>query len=214
MLTREDIQAALEERHTSKVQRKLSQARVAIAGLGGLGSNVAFSLARIGVGHLHLIDYDRVDITNLNRQQYFIRHIGMYKTDALKAELEEINPYLQVTTDRIKVTEENLDRLFAKEEIICEAFDNPEAKAMLVNGVLERYPDKFLAAASGMAGYGGSNAIHTRRIAGHFYLCGDEVTEPACGRGLMAPRVAICAAHEANLITEYILTGTVRLDGE
>lgn len=214
MLTREEIRKALEERHTPSVQQKLAEASVAVAGLGGLGSNVAFALARIGVGHLHLIDFDRVDITNLNRQQYFIRHIGMYKTDALKAELAEINPFLHITADCVKVTEDNLEKLFAGEKIICEAFDNPEAKAMLVNGILEAYPDTFLVAASGMAGYGASNAIHTRHIMKHFYLCGDETTEPVYGRGLMAPRVAICAAHEANLITEYILMGAVHLDGD
>lgn len=91
-LTKEEIRQALIERHTLPVQERLERARVAIAGLGGLGSNVAFFLARIGVGHLHLIDFDRVDITNLNRQQYFMRHIGMYKTDALREELEQVNP--------------------------------------------------------------------------------------------------------------------------
>lgn len=212
MLAREEIREALEERHTSYVQQKLAEAKVAVAGLGGLGSNVAFALARIGVGNLHLIDFDRVDITNLNRQQYFLRHIGMYKTDALKEELKEINPYLHITSDCVKVTKDNLENLFAGEDIICEAFDNPEAKAMLVNGILETYPEKFMVAASGMAGFGASNAIHTRRIAKRFYLCGDEVTQPSYGKGLMAPRVAVCAAHEANLITEYIITGMVHLD--
>lgn len=204
-LTRQEIRKALEERHTQPVQERLGQARVAIAGLGGLGSNVAFFLARIGVGHLHLIDFDRVDITNLNRQQYFMRHIGMYKTDALKEELEQINPYLEIVTDRVKVSPENLVSLFAEDEIICEAFDDPEAKAMLVNGILEHSPQKLLVAASGMAGYGASNEIHTRKVGSRFYLCGDEISEARAGMGLMAPRVAICAAHEANLITEYII---------
>lgn len=91
-ITKEQIQCALRERHSAGVQDKLDHARVAVAGLGGLGSNVAFALARIGVGHLHLIDFDRVDLTNLNRQQYLLRHLGMYKTDALKEELLQINP--------------------------------------------------------------------------------------------------------------------------
>ena len=204
-LTKEEIHAALCQRHTAQAQEKLDRARVAIAGLGGLGSNVAFALARIGVGHLHLIDFDRVDAANLNRQQYFGRHLGMYKTDALREELLEINPYLDIDADCVRVTEQNLPALFAGESILCEAFDVPEAKAMLVNGVLEYFPDKFLVAASGMAGYGGSDAIRTRKITGHFYLCGDGCTEAAPGRGLMAPRVALCAAHQANLITELIL---------
>lgn len=129
VLTKEEIQAALEERHSPEKQKKLSEGRVTIAGLGGLGSNVAYALARIGVGHLHLIDFDVVDITNLNRQQYFTEHIGMYKTDALKSLLQKINPYIDIQTDCIKVTEENLISLFENAGIICEAFDNPEAKS-------------------------------------------------------------------------------------
>lgn len=204
-LTREQINAALNERHSPRIQSLLSKGNVAIAGLGGLGSNIAYSLARIGVGHLHLIDFDVVDITNLNRQQYFTRHIGLYKTDALKSLLLDINPYLDIHTDCVKVTEENLADLFRENDIICEAFDNPEAKAMLVNGILEHFPEKKLVSASGMAGYESSNTIRTRRITKNFYLCGDQVTEPSPGNGLMAPRVAICASHEANMITRLIL---------
>lgn len=202
-----EIRAALCQRHGEAVQEKLEQARVAVAGLGGLGSNVAFALARIGVGHLHLVDFDRVDLTNLNRQQYFIRHLGLYKTDALRQELLDINPYLDVRTDCVKVTAENLQELFAEDEIICEAFDVAEQKAMLVNGVLEAFPAKRLVAASGMAGFGDSNRIHTRKVTKNFYLCGDEETESAPGAGLMAPRVAVCAAHEANMIVRLILGG-------
>ena len=204
-LTEEEIQKALCERHSPEIQAKLNEAKVAIAGLGGLGSNVAYSLARIGVGHLHLIDFDKVDITNLNRQQYFMRHIGMYKTDALKELLMEINPYLDIRVDCVKVTDENMEKLFAEEDIICEAFDVPECKAMLVNGILEHFPGKKLVAASGMAGFADSNMIRTRKVMKNFYLCGDEKTEPGYARGLMAPRVAICAGHEANQIVQLIL---------
>lgn len=192
-------------RHSNEVQEKLGRAHVAIAGLGGLGSNVAFFLARIGVGHLHLIDFDRVDLSNLNRQQYRISHLGRFKTDALSEELLEIDPYLDLRTDCCRVTEENISPLFQNDTIICEAFDVPENKAMLVNGILEKFPDKKLVAASGMAGFGKSNAITTRQIAPNFYLCGDLHSSPCEGHGLMAPRVAICAGHEANLITELIL---------
>lgn len=201
----EQIDQALSERHSPETQAYLSRGKVAIAGLGGLGSNVAFALARIGVGHLHLIDFDRVDLTNLNRQQYFLEHVGMYKTDALKTQLLRINPYLDIRTDCVRVTEENLTELFSQEDIICEAFDNPEAKAILVCGILEHYPEKKLVAASGLAGYESSNLIHTRRVSRNFYLCGDETTEAVYGKGLMAPRAALCAAHEANIITRLLL---------
>ena len=205
ILAEEEIKAALEERHSPEIQEKLSAGRVAIAGLGGLGSNVAYSLTRIGVGHLHLIDFDVVDITNLNRQQYFMEHLGMPKTDALESLLKKINPYLDIQTDCVRVTEDNIRELFGKWDIVCEAFDDPDAKAMLVNGILEHFPEKKLVSASGMAGFGSSNSIVTEKVTDNFYLCGDRVSAPEYGRGLMAPRVAICAAHEANMITRLIL---------
>ena len=205
VLSKEAIVAALNERHSPEKQKLLSAGRVAIAGLGGLGSNVAYALARIGVGHLHLIDFDVVDITNLNRQQYFMEHVGMYKTEALKSLLMKINPYIEIKTDCVRVTEENIKELFCDNDIVCEAFDNPDAKALLVNGIMEYFPEKKLVSASGMAGFGSSNSIVTRRITKNFYLCGDRVTAPSYGNGLMAPRVAVCAAHEANMITRLIL---------
>ena len=204
-ITEEQIREALCLRHTEAVQEKLSAARAAVAGLGGLGSHIAFFLARIGVGHLHLIDFDRVDLSNLNRQQYRLCHLGMYKTEALRQELLELNPYLQITADCVKVDEENLRQLFEEDEIICEAFDRAEQKALLVNGILEHFPEKKLIAASGMAGFGDSNRIRTRKIAGNFYLCGDGESESLPGMGLMAPRVALCAAHEANAAVSLIL---------
>ena len=175
-LSKEEIYAALNERHSPEIQAVLSAGNVAIAGLGGLGSNVAYSLTRIGVGHLHLIDFDVVDVTNLNRQQYFMEHVGMYKTEALKSLLMKINPYIEIKTDCVRVTEENIKELFCDNDIVCEAFDNPDAKALLVNGIMEYFPEKKLVSASGMAGFGSSNSIVTRRITKNFYLCGDRVT--------------------------------------
>lgn len=203
--TKKQIDEALEYRHTKSVQDKISQAAVAVCGLGGLGSNIAFALARCGIGRLHLIDFDVVDLSNLNRQQYGINQIGKPKPDALKEELLQINPYLDIHTDFIKLSEENIFNLLKEEEYICEAFDVPEQKAMLTNYILENMPDKYLVGASGMAGYGNSNAIVTKKIMSHYYLCGDGVSEINESQGLMAPRVMICAAHQANMILQLIL---------
>ena len=114
-------------RHTKPIQEKISKAQVAVCGLGGLGSNIAIALARCGIGKLHLIDFDCVDLTNLNRQQYGIRQLGIPKPEALKAELLEINPYLEIATDWVKLTEENMKEIL-QENYICEAFDSPEAE--------------------------------------------------------------------------------------
>lgn len=203
-LTREEMRAALVERHGEELQSRLEISRVAIAGLGGLGSNVAVSLARIGVGRLDLIDFDVVDVSNLNRQQYFVRQLGLPKPAALAETLREINPFVELNPVQARVTPENIVALLGGADIVCEAFDVPEQKAMLVNGVLEQLPGKPLVSASGMAGFGRSNEIVTREVVPGFWLCGDGVTGAAPGCGLMAPRVAICANHEANAIVSII----------
>lgn len=202
--SREVMREALNIRHGEDLQNKISAARVAVCGLGGLGSNIAIALARAGVGHLHLIDFDRVDLTNLNRQQYAVGQLGQYKTDALRETLSLVSPYCDVTCDTIQVTEENLPDLLKAEDYICEAFDWAEAKAMLVSGVLEHFPEKYLVAGSGLAGLGSANTIQTRRISKRFYLCGDGTSDSSVGLGLVASRVLVCAAHEANMILRLI----------
>lgn len=206
--TKEEMYQALSERHGAELQKKISAARVAVCGLGGLGSNIAIALARAGVGHLHLIDFDRVDITNLNRQQYFVRQLGLLKTDALQETLTDIAPYCDITTNSVKITEDNFVQLLEKEDIICEAFDCSEAKAMLVNGVLERFPEKYLLSSSGMAGFGSANTIVTRHVFQHFYLCGDGTSDVNDGIGLVSSRVLACAAHEAHMVIR-ILAGEI-----
>lgn len=202
--SREVMREALNIRHGEDLQNKISAARVAVCGLGGLGSNIAIALARAGVGHLHLIDFDRVDLTNLNRQQYAVGQLGQYKTDALRETLSLISPYCDVTCDTIQVTEETLPDLLRNEDYICEAFDRAEAKAMLVSGVLEHFPEKYLVAGSGLAGLGSANTIQTRRVSQRFYLCGDGTSDSSVGLGLVASRVLVCAAHEANMILRLI----------
>ena len=195
--SQEQWQAALAERHGTDLQKSFSTARVAVCGLGGLGSNIAIALARAGVGKLILIDFDKVDISNLHRQQYKANQVGKYKTEALAENLLEVNPYIRLETITTWLDEANCTELLSKADIVCEAFDVPEAKAMLADTVLEKLPECFLIAASGMAGMGSPNAIRTRRIAKRFYLCGDETSEVSENNSLFAPRVMLCAAHQA-----------------
>ena len=195
---------ALEQRHGAELQQKFSMTSAAVCGLGGLGSNVAISLARAGLGTLLLIDFDRVDVSNLHRQQYKATQIGKCKAESLASNLREISPYTEVEAVIEKITEENFAVLLKGADIICEAFDSAEAKAMLVNGVLEQLPHSYLVAASGMAGMGSPNTIKTRRITKRFYLCGDEVSEVADTIGLVAPRVMLCAAHQAHTVLRIL----------
>ena len=133
MLTQEEWMGALNARHGKERQEKFSRAVVAVCGLGGLGSNVAIALARAGIGKLILIDFDRVDVTNLNRQQYKASQLGMNKTEALAQNLREINPFIRLETHAVRISEENAQELLQEADVVCEAFDVPEAKAMLVN---------------------------------------------------------------------------------
>ena len=202
--TKEEWNKALEERHGKELHKVFSSAIVAICGLGGLGSNIAISLARAGIGKLILIDFDRVDITNLHRQQYKADQIGMYKTEALAENLKEIAPYVLLELHTERITEDNAITLLKGADIICEAFDDAECKAMLAEIVVTEMRDKYLVAASGMAGMGTTNSIKTRKITSRFYLCGDETSEVSNGIGLVAPRVALCAAHQAHTVLRIL----------
>ncbi len=202
--TKKEMYKALEERMGSELCEKFSSASVAICGLGGLGSNIAIALARAGVGRLHIIDFDVVDISNLNRQQYAISQLGMEKTKAMRENILAIAPYCNVVTNQVRVTERNLKELFSHDDIICEAFDKPENKAMLVNGVLECFSDKFLVAGSGMAGMGSANLIRTRKISERFILCGDGISDVEDGLALVSARVLACAAHQAHAVLQIL----------
>ena len=202
--TKKEWIQALDDRHGIEFQKKISSTTVAVCGLGGLGSNIAISLARAGIGKLILIDFDKVDITNLHRQQYKANQIGMCKTEALQNNLKEINPYLETKIHTICLDESNAKDVLADADIICEAFDNAEAKANIVNFVLSEMPDKYIVAASGMAGLDSANLIKTRKVSKRFYLCGDEVSDIKDGIGLVSTRVMLCAAHQAHTVLRII----------
>lgn len=202
--TKDEWKKALEERHGKQLQEKFSNATVAVCGLGGLGSNISVSLARAGIGCLILIDFDKVDITNLHRQQYKAGQIGEYKAEATAKNLKEIAPYVEVEAHVSRLDEHNAAALLKDADIICEAFDKAENKAMLANFVLENFPDKYLVAASGMAGSKSANSIKTKRISKKFYLCGDGVSDVSSEKTLYAPRVMLCAAHQALTVLRII----------
>ena len=203
--TKEEWIRALEARHGKERQERFSAATVAICGLGGLGSNIATALARAGIGRLILIDFDRVDLTNLHRQQYKAAQIGRFKTEALAENLKEIAPYVELQTQTVRVTEEMAPQLLRDADIVCEAFDNPECKAMLTDVVLSQMPEKYLVAASGMAGFGSANAIRTRKITGRFYLCGYGTSDVQDNIGLVSARVMLCAAHQAHTVLRILV---------
>lgn len=202
---KEQLKEQMFQRVPEKVFKRLAKSQIGIAGLGGLGSNIAVMLARTGTPHLLLIDYDEVEPSNLNRQQYEISQIGQAKTEALKENLLKINPWLTIETKKIKITEKNSLELFEGCQIVCEAMDDAEAKAALINGILQNSQQIKLVAASGMAGYGDSNEIKTRRKMSRLYVCGDEKSDYQQIEGMMAPRVQLCAAHQANMVIRILM---------
>ncbi|HEY5673007.1 MAG TPA: sulfur carrier protein ThiS adenylyltransferase ThiF [Malonomonas sp.] len=200
-----ELEALMMARHTPGVHAKIKNSCIGIAGAGGLGSNIAIALARIGVGRLIIADFDLVEPSNLNRQQYFIDQIGLPKVEALRDNLIRINPGVQITSIQQKITPDNLLAHFSAVNVMVEAFDAADQKAMLISHFLRSCPQTPLVAASGMAGYEASNSISTRKVAKNLYLCGDGTTAAQQGRGLMAPRVGIAAHHQANAVLRLLL---------
>ena len=192
------------KRNVKGIFEKLKKAKVCILGLGGLGSNVAVLLARSGIGYLKLVDFDIVEASNLNRQQYRISHIGIKKTEAMKSIIREINPFVEVDILNIKVYRENIYSIVGDIEIVVEAFDRAETKAMTLEELLTN-KNKIVVSASGMAGLGSANEIVTRKIKDNFYLIGDNYSDYEEYSGIMSARVMLCAAHQANIVLRLIL---------
>ncbi len=192
------------KRNVKGIFEKLKKAKVCILGLGGLGSNVAVLLARSGIGYLKLVDFDIVEASNLNRQQYRISHIGIKKTEAMKSIIREINPFVEVDILNIKVYRENIYSIVGDIEIVVEAFDRAETKAMTLEELLTN-KNKIVVSASGMAGLGSANEIITRKIKDNFYLMGDNYSDYEEYSGIMSTRVMLCAAHQANIVLRLIL---------
>lgn len=202
---KKEIAALMAARHTPGVYEKMRRAVIGIAGLGGLGSNAAVALARMGVGSLILVDFDVVEPSNLNRQQYFLKHLGQPKVQAMQSLLHEINPFIAITAHNVRLEVSNTPDIFRSADIILECFDLAEAKVMLLETVAEALPETYYIGASGIAGYGSSNSIKSHKLGDKMYLVGDLVTAAEPGFGLMAPRVGIAASHQANLAVALLM---------
>jgi len=187
-----------------KIRKKLKGSSVGIAGVGGLGSNAAISLARAGIGRLIIVDFDSVEENNLDRQYYFRDQVGKVKVEALKENIKRINPWMKIDIFNQKLTKGSMDEPFHDADVIIEALDSAEAKASFIEEIMQKLPDKPLVACSGVAGYGNSERIETKHI-GNLYLCQDEQARSSDDDILMAPRVALMANWEANLVLEILL---------
>jgi len=204
---KDDIENSLCSRHSPEVHNKICGAKIGIAGLGGLGSNIAAMLVRAGVSDIIIADFDVVDISNINRQNYFLEQMGHAKTDATEETLRRINPYITIEKHSVKLDPSNIPEVFGRCDIVCEAFDVPSGKAMLINTILEKCPGIKVISGSGMAGFGRSNEIRTERLFTDLYMCGDGIDMEDADGGLMSPRVNICAGHMANAVISLLMKG-------
>ena len=184
---------------------RLAQARVGIAGCGGMGSHVATALVRTGIGHIVIADFDTVEESNLFRQCYTPADVGRRKTEALSDRLLEIEPDLDLQVYDGAITADNACDVFSGCDVVCECFDRPEMKAMLVESILSGTSGTRVVSCSGMAGFGSSNDIVTERRMSRLYVCGDGSSDSSDGPGLTAARVMVCAGHVANMTVRLVL---------
>jgi sulfur carrier protein ThiS adenylyltransferase len=189
----------------SEVKNHLSKFTVGIAGAGGIGSNCAVALARSGVGTLVIVDYDVIETPNLNRQYYFKSQVGLMKTVALEENIRNIDPEVKVISHQKKLDKFNIAEIFSGCNIIVEAFDSSEMKEMLIETVQILIPGIPIIVGSGMAGWGKTNEITSRKIDDTLYVCGDESTEVSENMPPIAPRVGIVANMQANLVIEILM---------
>ena len=188
-------------RNVPGITEILNKSTAGIAGCGGLGSNIAVSLARAGVGTLIIVDFDKVELSNLNRQHYFLSHVGKKKVNALEEQLKDINTEINIIKYDCEIKPEKICELFCDADILIEAFDWAESKKWLIESWCEAYPEKPIICGNGLAGYGNTKDLTVKKI-GNIYFCGDSKSDMTMG--LCAPRVLIVANMEANVAVEIL----------
>jgi len=194
------------------IKEHLKEKTVGIAGCGGLGSNCAVALARVGIGRLIIADFDVIELSNLNRQYYFFDQVGQPKALALAQNISRINPSVKVISHNLILNPDNIVQLFAGCDVIVEAFDRAEMKEMIIETVVTSFPKKPLIVGSGMAGWGKSNALKVNMVCENLFVCGDRVSEIAVDWPALAPRVGIVANMQANMVLEILLGNKKQFD--
>ncbi len=193
--------------HNPEIARKLSEASVGIAGAGGLGSNIAMALARSGVGHIVIVDFDKVETSNLNRQYFFQDQVGEFKVEALRDNIERAVNTCHVEIMKKKLEKGSMHEPFEEVDVVVEALDAAGTKADLIEDILNRLPGKPLVAASGVAGVGGSERIELKRH-GDLYLVQDDRALSSDEDVLLSPKVGLFAHFQANIVLDILLGGS------
>jgi len=187
-----------------EIKKKLKTKTVGIAGCGGLGSNCAVALARVGIGRLIIADFDKIEESNLNRQYFFWNQVGKIKSDTLKENIERINPEVEVISHHVFIDESNFKELFRECDLVIEAFDRSESKEMIVKSMSKFFPDRILIMGIGISGWGQNDSIKETRY-DNLIICGDQKSEVSDENPPLAPRVGIVANMQANVALEILL---------
>ncbi len=186
--------------HLARIKAK----RIAIAGAGGLGSNIAVALVRTGFRNIEILDKDTVEPSNLNRQDYTLHDVGRLKVDALKTRLLTINPEANILIHPVEWSLMNADGLFNNASIVVEAFDTTTVKATFVEYYARHAP--FVVSGNGMAGLNPTTSATALRQVGNIFIVGDGATSTDDGQVPLAPRVVQCAAKMAEVVLSLTLT--------
>ncbi len=189
---------------SQQISKYLKKARVGIAGVGGLGSNAAVALARVGVGTLIIADFDVIEIGNLNRQYYFFHQVGLPKVMALKENIHQIDAQIRVVSHHVKLNQQNSVLIFRDCDVLIEALDNAQMKQMFIETALSEWPYRPLIVGSGLAGWGKNEIIKVQQY-DNLTICGDEMFEVSDSLPPLAPRVAVVANLQANAALEFLL---------
>jgi sulfur carrier protein ThiS adenylyltransferase len=188
----------------NEIESILKDKTVGIAGAGGLGSNCAVSLARVGIGKIIMADFDVVSESNLNRQYYFYDQLGEKKATAIRKNILRINPGQDIITHDTRLDPDSIREIFSSCNVIVEAFDLADQKEMLIETVLTYFPQIPLVVGLGMAGWGMNDTIHVRKV-DNIFICGDEISEISPDCPPLAPRVGVVANMQANVVLEILL---------
>jgi len=182
--------------------KKIQTAKIGLAGAGGLGSNCALNLVRVGFKKLTIVDFDQVVPSNLDRQFYFLDQVGMDKVEALRTNLLRVNPHLELTVINKKIEKANVKEFFTGCDVVVECLDCPDYKSMLVEELLGL--GKFVVAASGVGGIGSSDEIKVHKIKKNLIIVGDLKSDISA-KPALSPRVNIAAAKQADLVVDFVI---------
>jgi len=135
-------------------QQKLKSAKVLVLGMGGLGCPLSIYLASLGIGTIGIVDNDKVELSNLNRQIiYNIDDIGKYKVDVAKNKIKLINKNIIIKSHKIRIDKTNIEKLIKSFDIVCDGTDNFKTRLIINDYALKQKKILISAAVSGFDGH-------------------------------------------------------------